>query len=79
MINLQDFLNELKLEMKRKKISQKEVCDKLQLSHPTMTNILLGKHGTFDTLNKIINYVNSKEIWEREKSNENVLGGKYEI
>ena len=62
MINLKDFLNEIKLGMKIKKISQKEICAACKMSEQTVTNVLLGKHGTFDTLEKIINYVNSKEV-----------------
>lgn len=59
-IDLLDFLNEIKLEMKIKKISQAEISKELHMNVATISFTLAGKRGTFFALKKIIDYVNSK-------------------
>ena len=59
-IDLLDFLNEIKVTMKRKKISQAEISKELHMNVATVSFTLAGKRGTFFALKKIINYINSK-------------------
>ena len=60
-IEFQDFLNEIKVTMKIKKISQLEISKELGMCVTTLSLILNGKRGTFNSLRKIIDYVNTKE------------------
>ncbi|MGL5126116.1 MAG: helix-turn-helix domain-containing protein [Fusobacteriaceae bacterium] len=54
------FLLQLKKDMKAKKITSLQMSIDLGVTKGTVSTVLSGKRGTFDTLNKMIEYIDSK-------------------
>lgn len=59
---LEVMLHQLKRNMKDKGITGKEIAREVGLSVTTVSFILNGISGTYDTLKKIIDYIDSKEV-----------------
>lgn len=59
------FLMNLKEDMKKRKITQKEISLKTGLSESTITSFFNGKSLTKDTMEKVINYIDNKENWKK--------------
>lgn len=60
---LEDELHKLigliNFEIKRKKLTRKKIAADLNLTQATMTRILRLENGSFDTLLKIVKYLDS--------------------
>ena len=60
MNRLDELLYHLKKDMKNKKIKSIVMAKDLGISNVTITNTFKGKIGSFETLNKIIDYIDNK-------------------
>ncbi|MGL5050877.1 MAG: hypothetical protein ACRC6A_09335 [Fusobacteriaceae bacterium] len=57
---LEEFLLDLRKEMKTKNITARAMAIELKITGVTISNVLNGKNGTLGMLNKIIGYIDSK-------------------
>jgi transcriptional regulator with XRE-family HTH domain len=60
MEHLNEMLFRIKYEMKQKNITIKQVAKELGYTQATISNLLNGNSGTFDTLKKILKYLETK-------------------
>lgn len=57
---LDEMFFKIKFIMKSKKITQKEISEKLNITIKTVNNVLTRRNVGYDTLEKIINYIEKK-------------------
>jgi transcriptional regulator with XRE-family HTH domain len=60
MEHLNEMLFRIKYEMKQKNITIKQMSKELGYTQATISNLLNGNSGTFDTLKKILKYLETK-------------------